>query len=363
MEEFLKEVDEVYPDSVILHVMNPFASKKAKPSPQENLPPFLFDLFHVKYHKYSIEVLRNLNVNLQITKEQQTAVLKHTQTHSNNRDWFKFRAGRITSSNFKSACSTKLAKPALSLIKTICYPLSVIFQSKSTKYGIVNEKKAKKDYFETMKTRHDNFKIDEVGFCISTKTPEFGASADGIMSCDCCGEGCFEIKCPYRLQKVPNKEFSIKEFAEMKESYLVRVEGSYLLDRNHTYYYQIQLHMYALEKKFCDFIIWCSDFCYTVRYLFDEKFVAEKLSQASKFHKYVIKPELLSRSYTEIHNDAVEIEMFCYCNANKDEEVVQCSNKFCEIQLFHLSCTNFLNYSDQGWICDLCTDNLVEEVN
>lgn len=213
-----------------------------------------------------------------------------------------------------------------------------------------------------MKDKHKNFKLCEVGFCISTEQPEFGASVDGMISCDCCGEACVEIKCPYKLQKMENKIYTLKDFAEMKDSYLIlNADGTFQLAQNHAYYYQIQLHMYALDKKFCDFIIWCPDFCLIMRLSRDEPFLLEKLTKARQFYHHVIKPELLSRCYTEPSKDVVEIEMFCYCCTDKkDEEIIQCANKECEIKLFHLSCTNFLNFEERGWTCDLCIGNEIQ---
>lgn len=355
LDGFLKELNEIVPDAVILQIVNPYASEKIKSSPS-NLPLSLPEkLFNLAHQKYSVDTLRNLKINFTKTKEEQVAVFQNTKNQSRDRNWFKLRAGRITSSNFKSACSTNLEKPSLSLIKMICYPLTVTFHSKFTKYGILNEQKARKAYADSMKVHHQNFRVSEAGFCISTKMSQFGASADGVITCDCCGEGCLEIKCPFRLKKIEGKKFTVQDFVEMKDSCLIRnQDGTYALDSNHLYYYQVQLHMYALEKTFCDFIIWCPDFFYGIRILYNESFMSEKSKLALKFHEYVIKPEMLSRCYTEDYGDAFEIELFCYCSVKRSEEVIECSNKSCEIKLFHLSCTNFLNFNEEGWICDLC---------
>ena len=37
----------------------------------------------------------------------------------------------------------------------------------------------------------------ECGLFINPSYPTLGASPDGIISCDCCGIGTLEIKCPY----------------------------------------------------------------------------------------------------------------------------------------------------------------------
>lgn len=354
LDDFLKRVNEINSDAVILYVFSPYASEKTK-TRSKNLPPFVPDLlFNLDYQKYSVDALRKITVSFKITKEQQLQVLQHTIQQSNSQDWFKFRAGRITSSNFKSACSTSLEKPSLSLIKSICYPLAVKFNSRYTKYGIKNEKTARKVYLDAMKLKHTNFKVSDVGFCISTETPEFGASADGIIFCDCCGEGCLEIKCPFRLRKIDGKKMTLADYLRFKDSCLIKnEEGTFILNMEHAYYYQVQLHMYALEKKFCDFLLWCPDFFYGVRIPLNEEFLVDKILKALRFHQHVIKPELLARCYTDNY-DIVEIELFCYCSELRDGEVIQCSNRSCEIKLFHLSCTNYLNYGNEDWLCDLC---------
>ena len=43
---------------------------------------------------------------------------------------------------------------------------------------------------------HENFKICDSGLVLDPDIPHLGASPDGLVSCDCCGEGCLEIKCP-----------------------------------------------------------------------------------------------------------------------------------------------------------------------
>ena len=38
------------------------------------------------------------------------------------------------------------------------------------------------------------------GFVIDQHHPEIGASPDGVIQCDCCGEGSLEVKCPYLVR-------------------------------------------------------------------------------------------------------------------------------------------------------------------
>ncbi|XP_057306916.1 uncharacterized protein LOC130645074 isoform X2 [Hydractinia symbiolongicarpus] len=53
---------------------------------------------------------------------------------------------------------------------------------------------------------HENFKVGRLGLCIHTVKQWYGSSPDAATSCDCCGFGVLEVKCPYSL-----KEKSLKK--------------------------------------------------------------------------------------------------------------------------------------------------------
>ena len=78
-------------------------------------------------------------------------VSTHEQAHS--KAWFRFRAGRVTASRFKAAVHTDLSQPSRSLIKSICYPESLKFSSKATRWGCDHKKTARDAYFERIQDR------------------------------------------------------------------------------------------------------------------------------------------------------------------------------------------------------------------
>ena len=51
-------------------------------------------------------------------------------------------------------------------------------------------------YVKTMKKKYQNFKVEQTGFYVHVEHPYIGASADGLVECDCHGPGLLEIKCP-----------------------------------------------------------------------------------------------------------------------------------------------------------------------
>lgn len=51
-----------------------------------------------------------------------------------------------------------------------------------------------------MVIKHTNLQVEPVG--IVPKFPYLGASPDGFVSCDCCGEDLIEVKCPHKYHSV-----------------------------------------------------------------------------------------------------------------------------------------------------------------
>ena len=101
---------------------------------------------------------------------------------------------------------------------------------------------------------------------------------------------------------------NLKEFANLKD-YLIEKDGKFSLDRTHAYYYQIQLQMFVLKRKFCDFVIWSKKEIFIERIYFCLNFIEINLKKASIFHKNVIKPELLARWYTQPQDCELQIDL------------------------------------------------------
>lgn len=178
-------------------------------------------------------------------------IVKLTMCQTSSWYWEKFRAGRITASVFKAVTRTSLENPSMSLIKRICYPEDCKFSSSATRYGCNHEKDALEAYALKAMTEHSNFQREETGLHLHAEKPFFGASPDAITECDCCGKGAVEIKCPYCLRDGT----TIKQYATKKGSPVQITEAGYKMDPNHQYFYQVQMQMYVLDVKFCDFVI------------------------------------------------------------------------------------------------------------
>lgn len=64
--------------------------------------------------------------------------------------------------------------------------------------GEESENTAREWYTSQGKVRHRELKVDKCGFIINPSFPELGATPDALVKCECCGNGCVEIKCPYK---------------------------------------------------------------------------------------------------------------------------------------------------------------------
>ncbi len=190
--------------------------------------------------------------SISVTNDQATNIELSTRDQSKCKAWFRFRAGRITASKFKAAARTDYTQPSVSLVKRICYPQSFQFCTKATKWGCDHEQKAREAYFHKAVLSHLNLTLTDRGLVIHPQYPHLGASPDGFIKCHCCGNGVLEVKCPFSC-----KDRSFLEAIGDRNFCLEKSENdTFVLKKDHTYYYQVQLQMKMCDVHFCDFIIW-----------------------------------------------------------------------------------------------------------
>lgn len=68
-------------------------------------------------------------------------------------------------------------------------------------WGRQMEDTARQCYVTEMRKTHTNFNLKAVGLTVKADKPYLAASPDGVFSCDCCGTGVLEIKCPYKYRE------------------------------------------------------------------------------------------------------------------------------------------------------------------
>lgn len=203
--------------------------------------------------------------------------------------------------------------------------------------------------------------MSEAGLHLNPKYPFLGASPDGLVCCDCCGTGVLEIKCPFCLTKK-----SIHEAAEDKSFCLVNNEkGQLQLNKDHQYYYQVQLQLLLTGASYCDFMVWREDSeangeIFLERLQPDMTFVEEGVAKAKLFFLQGVLPELVGKWYSRTHSQPLDGTTAdrdgpCYCrNEAVPSSLFECKSGFCKIGLFHQTCLGLKNVPKRKWLCPDC---------
>ena len=170
------------------------------------------------------------NVNIEITAEEKKIIEEDTRSQSQSSSFYRHRAGRVGASISKAASHTNPSQPSQSLIKTICYPNIFKFSNTATEHGCKHESIAIEAYEKVMKEKHTNFHVETCGTFINQEYPWLHATPDFLCCCDCCGEGCGEVKCPYCL-----KDTDLEDYTDKSSSCLKSENGATSLKRDHAY--------------------------------------------------------------------------------------------------------------------------------
>ncbi|KAJ8368767.1 hypothetical protein SKAU_G00087950 [Synaphobranchus kaupii] len=141
-----------------------------------------------------------------------SVIESETRLQSKCAMWFDQKAGRVTASNIRAACHTDPDKPAVSLLKKLCYPVACKDPNNNTphslRWGTEHEDKVVEEYTKVMESQHSNLTVRKGGLVINPHYPWLGASPDGILICDCHEMGVLEVKAPSSLQNVTLMEKS-----------------------------------------------------------------------------------------------------------------------------------------------------------
>lgn len=258
----------------------------------------------------------------------------------------------MTASNARAACHTSLTQPSLSLVKRMCYPEASTFSSRATEWGHSKEDVARRQYVSTVSSSHINFECTASGLHISSECPFLAASPDGVISCECCGKGVLEIKCPYTAQ-------CVADVCSGKQGILTKGSGGRLqINRGHQYFYQVQVQMFATGLNYCDFVVWTVQDCHIERIQFDSAFCDEVASKCQKFFEQVLLPEILFKYWTGMGQQPKgddNVMGFCYCGGTRSGTMVECQNAGCKGKFFHLACTKLKCVpKKENWLCKDC---------
>lgn len=311
----------------------------------------------IKRHKGIISVTKLSNYTFWISFQVAEEVEKETRQQSKSSKWFAFRAGRITASNAKAVCRTSVTTPSRSLVKRVCYPEATQFWSAPTSWGQQHEETARSAYMSVSKDIHAKFQCSVSGLHISTKYHFLAATPDGVLNCSCCGKGVLEIKCPYN-----GRERTVRELAASDSACLSTVDGTVMLKKEHSYYYQVQMQMLVCEVGYCDFVLW------TTKDFIVLSMCKRMLDRCELYFKVVLLPELCFSHWTRSSDadgqdqeqgsdSSASEEVYCVCRGPESGSMIMCDSKTCKHVWFHYKCVNLSRAPKaKKWFCPSCLE-------
>ena len=206
---------------------------------------------------------------------------------------------------------------------------------------------------------------------VNPSYPTLGASPDGIISCDCCGIGTLEIKCPYCSRNSTPETATENDYLKCLE----HSDGAVLkLKVDNAYFYQVQAQLHICNLEFGDFVVWTPKGIHIERIYPQHDFFELTVSKVEEFYKQAVMPELLGKWYTKMpvmppasSNNGVPTmvpqdntppkDVWCYCKQPEDDKpMIGCDYPDCQIQWFHLECLklNRTKIPKGNWYCPDC---------
>ena len=129
------------------------------------------------------------------------------------------------------------------------------------------------------------------GLHVDINDPYLGATPDGIVSCDCCGVGLLEIKCPFKYKNSILSDIDDRQFYLEKDQ-----TGELKLKSSHDYYAQVQAQLSICDKPYCDFVCWTTTSIHVERIQANLEFMKSIYPKLRQFFSNYLLPELLTNS-------------------------------------------------------------------
>ena len=225
--------------------------------------------------------ITNFTKSILLNQNEIKIIEAHTKEQSKTDLWYKQRIGRITASKVHSVVTRMetLRKTestdAHNLVGSLLH--SKPFENYATRHGIATEPHAKRALVQVLKANgHKKVKFEDMGTVISEEYPFLSASPDLQVSCECCGTGLVEIKCPYSIRdRVPNPS-ELKQIAK-------RADGSFSLKQVNGHYYQIQSQLGITKLRYCYYFVFTHHGNYIEKITFNKNFYDNILKDTITF--------------------------------------------------------------------------------
>ncbi|WAQ97892.1 ING4-like protein [Mya arenaria] len=222
------------------------------------------------------------------------------------------------------------------------------------KWGLDNESSARDMYQQHVKSQHSNFGCSQSGLLVSETSPYLGATADGVVSCVCCGIGTLEIKCPFKHKSVMALEAAKcdKEFC---------LDKNLKLKQKHRYYTQVQFQMLVYGVQYCDFVVLTqpsgTPSLVIIRVQRDSQFIDNLEKKCNAFLSHHLLPELMTsklRNKQVVNTPTEDVQTWCICEEREYGKMILCSNEDCQIGWCHYGCVNVKRKPRGRWLCPRC---------
>lgn len=278
----------------------------------KTIPVIAQDIIDATENISDDEFLNNLMTKLgeSMTEERINFLANKTSNQNKSQLWYDHRACRITAS-VAHECANKVNKDNKvsernnSCVAKIFGYKTVPDTVESIRWGREREIPAIKSYEKIAQSKHRNLVLTETGLNICKENPWLAATPDRMISCQCCGAGCLEVKNPSKY-----KDNTIREMITSKDSCLkVSPGGEIHLDKKHKFYVQVQLQMYATSTEYSDFVVKTNsetDNIFIERILLEKDFVMSIIEKCKTFFMKVIANELLHRKVKLHYDDQVK---------------------------------------------------------
>ena len=147
MNLFYEELFQTNTKPVMLSTIELYCSAYVARVVSEEFPITLGNIYNPKL-LYSakdviLEYCANITKSLTVTDKLAQNVEVATTQQAKTKWWNKFRAGRVTASKARAAVKTNTASPAQSLVRLICYPDMIHFNTQAMRWGSDHKEAAK----------------------------------------------------------------------------------------------------------------------------------------------------------------------------------------------------------------------------
>jgi hypothetical protein len=200
------------------------------------------------------QTFRTFVDNLAASEELLSNLEQSTRGQGVNPNWMKARRFLITASLMGDIVKRQKAQLD-AIVRRIMYSKPVV-GVKSLAYGTRMEAKARREYARWHMKKCGGIIVEDRGLIVKFGMPFLGASIDGLVKCDQCGDSIVEIKCPYGRKYEKWRSMSPADCTKSSTFCCTMEQDTIRLKPEHNYAFQVQGQMAVCQLPWVDFVIW-----------------------------------------------------------------------------------------------------------